>query len=686
MNVYPSDFGTLPLDPLNFALVVIGASLTILGIYLLRERSGYFGVWLFGILIFSIIPLHENPDIGFDQSQGYAQFDQTIAIIGAFLLLSGYMMFFYRYRQFMAMSGSIYLGNRSFEQGHTTDAERQYRKAFWILEKMGNIMDYDVIWGNLGNIYARKGEHNAALAYFEMGITINPRNDVLWNDKGNLFHTTRQYRKAIHAYKKGIEFNDQNPVLFQNLAVAQSAIGHHEEALLNYDLAISLDPKYEKAWHNKGKSYHDLGDFEGALTAYDAALRLNQESYAWLDRGDVLYLLERFDEALKSYDRSIKSFSDNPEVWIHRGVCLYALQMYEKAISDFRKAIELDESLTVPYNLLGNAFAQLGDLNQAKQFYGIAVQKKANYSRARFNLARTLAKLNEDAIEVYESAIRITARQRLNEVWFEEAIQYYNEIIDRTPEDSRAWKGRANLLLKIGKMSSAISSYLKAIEFEPNHARTYNLLGIAQRRTQQLEDALASFNKATRLEPNYYEAWNNKGNVLFLMGHFHEALQSYNQAIDLKPDYRSAIQNRHRCITQLKSDIMVESVPLKSTVEDYMVIIETYREQGFKVDILENLLQEGKPHIILSGFEDYKRRVSRLKTISSELPDLDIKPELKDRIEDNLNDPALINVILEVIDAAKRKRTRHVFEKLQKLGTSSGTDEKADTSDEDDLF
>ena len=31
-------------------MIVSGASLTLLGIYLMSERSGYFGVWLFGII------------------------------------------------------------------------------------------------------------------------------------------------------------------------------------------------------------------------------------------------------------------------------------------------------------------------------------------------------------------------------------------------------------------------------------------------------------------------------------------------------------------------------------------------------------------------------------------------------------------------------------------------------------
>ena len=667
------DFETLPLEPVNTALLVLGASLTMFGIYLLRERSGYFGVWLFGILIFTLIPFHwiVDPDTG----GSYEIHDQTLGIIGAFLMIAGYMMFFYRYRQFMAMSEHIFTGNRFYEEGLIREAEHHYRKAFWILEKMGNLLDYEVIWGNIGNVFAQKRDFDSAVAYFEMGLTINRENDVLWNDKGNLFYLRGEYRKAIDAYKKGILLNQKNPVLDQNLAVAQSSIGHHEEAISNYDLAIRLDPKYDKAWHNKGKSFHDLGDFEEALRCYDGTLRVNQESYAWLDRGDVLYLLERFDEALKSYDRCVRTFPDNPESWIHRGVCLYALQMYDRAINDFHKAMEIDDTLTMPYNLLGNTFAQLGDLYKAKEQYEIAVRMKPDYSRARFNLARTQARLGEDALSSYEGAIRITSRQRLNDIWFEEAIQYYNSIIDKQPANVRAWKGRGNLLFKIGKIRSAVSSFRKAVEISPDDPILHNLLGLSFRKSQQFEDGLESFNNATRLDPDFTDAWNNKGNVLYLMGHFHEALQAYNRAIEIKPDYRSAILNRHRCITQLKSDIQVESVPLKSSVEEYNTIIDDYRQQGYKVEILENLLQEGKPHIILSGFEDFKRRIATLKNAEEELEELNVDENIKVQLRTRMHDPAYMNLILDVIYDAKRKKTRGMFEKLAKLGKASSTND-----------
>ena len=653
MDVMGTDFPLLPLDPINTVLLIIGSVFTTMGILLLRERSGNFGIWITGLIVLFLVPLHEY--ISFVDESRIELFDQSYAILGTFFLFVGYMMFFYRFRHYMAMSGAVFTGNKLYERGKYNEAEKHYWKAFWILETMGNIMDYDIIWGNLGNILVKRNDHNGALAYFEMGISINGNNDMLWNDKGNLFYLLGDYKKAIEAYQHGIDLNGQNPVLFQNLGVAQSASGSHEHAILSYGCAIKLDPKYEKAWHNKGRAYHDLGDFKNALTAYDSTLRLNQQSYAWLDRGEVLFNLERYEEALKSFNRAIKFYSDDPDAWIHLGTCHYALRMYDKAIADFNKAIELDDTLTLPYNLLGNSYVMMRDLPRAKQYYEEAIARNPDYSRAKFNLARIQARLNEDAIDAYESAVGSTDRQRLNDEWFEEAIAYYNNAIQTDPANSRAWRGRGNLLFKIGKLSSAISSYTKAVEHDPDNATLHNLLGISQRKTGHLEDALRSFEEATRLDPSDCDFWNNKGNVLYLMGKFNDALKAYNHAIDIYPDNQSALSNRRLCITQLKSDIKVETVPLMSTVAEFMNLIKEFRDLGFKVDILENLLQEGKSNTILQGFNDYKERVLKIKLMEAELSEIPLDEKTRGRLREIMRDPAQIGVITELVNEVKMR-------------------------------
>ncbi len=664
MGVWETTYESLPWHPLNTALLVISASITMFGIYLLRERTGYFGVWLFGIMVLFLIPLHEFFD--FIETHSYEPYDQSVGMIGAFLLIVSYMIFFYRYRQYVSMSDHIYYGNQLYEEGDWLDAKIEYIKAYWLLERMGSLLDYEAIWGNMANIFGREGRFELALAYIEIGLDINEFNDVLWSDKGNILYAMGEYRKAIVAYEMGLKINKNNPVLYQNLGVTQATIGLHEKALENYDKAIELDQDYEKAWHNKGKSLHDLGDYQGALKCYDTAVRMNKASDAWLDRGDILYFLGRHSEAQNSYDRCLDYYPDLPEVWIHKSIVLYKTEKYEDAIVNLNKAIKLNDTLAVPYNLLGNTYAGQGKLDEAKKYYSIAVEKNPRYSKARFNLARTLDRLGEDAIEAYDEAVKITTPQRLNKLWFDEAVQYYNRIITEDDKNSRAWKARGDLHLKNGRIRKAISSYNKALEIEPKNFHLHYLIGVCHRRSRDLEEAYNSFKIATELKSDSHDAWNNLGIVQYQMGNFREALSAYNRSIQLKADYRPAIINRHLCIIQLKSDENVESVPLKSSMEDYQTIIEKYRTQGYRVDMLENLIREGKPEKLDDGFKDFKRIISELKVAEKYLERMKLDENTRDQMNKMVRNPAMFDRVMRFITEHKTMESRSAFEKLQK--------------------
>jgi len=663
MNVGKTQFRELPLDPLNEVLLVVGMAITLFGIYLLRERSGYFGVWLFGVLILLLIPVHEY--FGFINTHSYEPYDQSVGMVGAFLLLSGYLMFFYRYHQYVEMFNHIHEGNEYYEEGKTKNAEKEYRAAYWLLERMGSLLDYDVIWGHIGNIYARKRKLDAALTFFNIGLLINEKNDILWNDRGNVLFAFRQHQDAIDSYNYGIKLNKRNSVLYQNLGVALSTLGHHEEAIKNYDLALELDKNYEKAWLNKGKSLHDVGRYEEALKCYDNAIKLNHKSEAWMEKGDVLYLMKRFEEALECYDRYIESHLRIPEPWLNKGKALYSLGRYEEAIESLNKAIRVDEDMAMPYNLLGNTYAAMGNLEKAAEKYRIAIEKNPRYSRARFNRARTLAALGKDATEEYEAAVRITTPQRLNRIWFEEAVHYFNLRLEKDPADWHAWRARGNLFLRIGRAASAAESYRKALEINPDDPHLWNLLGIAHRRIQELNEALKALDRAVELKPDYTEVWNNRGNVLSLMGRFHDALDSYNKAVELDPKYRPAIRNRLICIAQLKGAVSLEPTPIKSSIEDYVLEMEQYRNQGYRVELLERLIQEGRPDALEKGFEDFRKRVSRLKSIELTLDEMQIEDGIKEAIRGMLKNPAMLNRILLLIDESKKNRRKRTVEMIR---------------------
>jgi len=88
---------------------------------------------------------------------------------------------------------------------------------------------------------------------------------------------------------------------------------------------------------------------------------------------------------------------------------------------------------------------------------------------------------------------------------------------------------------------------------------------------------------------------------------------------------------------------------------DFMALIKEFRDLGFKVDILESLLQEGKPNTILKGFNDYKERVLKIKAMEAELTDLSLDERSRSKLREMMRDPAQINSITEVVAEVKKR-------------------------------
>ena len=58
---------------------------------------------------------------------------------------------------------------------------------------------------------------------------------------------------------------------------------------------------------NKGNALNNLNKYDEAIKAYDKAIEINpQNSMAWYNKGNVFTNLNKYDEAIKAYDKAIE--------------------------------------------------------------------------------------------------------------------------------------------------------------------------------------------------------------------------------------------------------------------------------------------------------------------------------------------------------------------------------------------
>lgn len=176
--------------------------------------------------------------------------------------------------------------------------------------------------------------------------------------------------------------------------------------------------------------------------------------------------------------------------------------------------------------------------------------------------------LDADATPLFTE---VGARQGYNfysQGQLEDAAGVYRRIIDEVPFDLEAhtWMGR--LMIEMGRPEQAISYWQTVVERNPRDERAAYFLELAREQAQwgsgavvafregvsfheegALERARERFARATSLNSEYTEAWAWLGRVAFETGNYRDALTYYRRAVRLAPEnetYRYFMEEARR--------------------------------------------------------------------------------------------------------------------------------------------
>ena len=152
---------------------------------------------------------------------------------------------------------------------------------------------------------------------------------------GRTDQSEKKYKQAIEHYTKAIQLDPQMARAYYNRGNAESNLSNYEEALKDYSKAIQLDPYYSESFFNRANANADLCRFQAAIDDYDEATRLGSKN-ALFNKGNVLVVLGRFDEAFQCYRESELKGTDDSGVSKNRR----ALENVIDIIGDRKYTIE----------------------------------------------------------------------------------------------------------------------------------------------------------------------------------------------------------------------------------------------------------------------------------------------------------------------------------------------------------
>lgn len=300
-------------------------------------------------------------------------------------------------------------------------AERFYRRL--LVELPSDHIDLGVIYNNLGEVYRQQGYFSEALDYYKKALhdltdTVGFRDEwfaVVHSNMAMIFHARKEFEIALVHFRCSLliltHIDSEDAELFSTIYNGMAAVfqekGDLKRAAELYQKVLNIEKQVLPASHpslavtyaNIGTLCLEMNHISSALNYMQNALSIllntlpqkhPQLATTYTTLGGIYYHLHENSEALdyllkaeNIIDQCTLSFDHKLRKTIYG--CIYAIAKSEKkndiSIRVLLKLINLFNTCTPPdlscvamyANNLGKLYFDMGDNNQASQYYELAL-------------------------------------------------------------------------------------------------------------------------------------------------------------------------------------------------------------------------------------------------------------------------------------------------------------------------
>ena len=352
-----------------------------------------------------------------------------------------------------------------------------------------------------------------------------------------------------------------------------------EQAALVRDAFSGGAEPVRRDLREKAEDMLEEGGAEGALEVFNELVRLSPEDVdAWLNRGEVLSILGRAEEAIGSYERALELRPDHKA-----GRSELANLLFERG--EF-----------------GAAAAHLQDLLRA------APEQVDEW------LARAATLLSEGKAT--------------------EATLIFNAVLEGDPQNLIASLALGDLLLAMGDAETADREYTRALRHHPDDPDALLKKGLLLNRQGRWGAAIQMFNRAISVRWDHRDAWAAKGQVLLAQGKAKDALECFDRLLGFDESRHDAWLGKAEAHLALgengaAAEAAGHALALDRGNKDVQELLERLRESterphegvevsalpptgtfdaGVLVEMADTLLEAGDPDGAIRGYNEVLAR------------------------------------------------------------------------------
>ena len=363
-----------------------------------------------------------------------------------------YMLFSFVADRYQYLAGigltAVVIGAAAHVTGRLPDV---WRKA-----ALGLTMVALLVLGTL--TWRQAGIYSDEVTFFRHVIAHNPQAAGAHLNLAKALIALDRSEDAVAAARVAVEQRPDSHDAHINLGVALSHLERFDEAETHFRRAVEIAPHESGPVANLGVLLQRRNRLDEAETYLRRALVIAPRDLSVLGNlAKLLDMRQQPEEALDLYDRLLERGAVDPLVYADRGNILYRLRRYDEAIASSRQALSLDPDPPTTFSLhilMGQAsWAMTHSADAAAQHYERALLIEPNHPTVLADLAslRIAQERYEQALKLFQTAVRIQ------------------------PGVAKFYSGMGFALYRLNRRDEAIQSLERALSLDPtlDEARTY---------------------------------------------------------------------------------------------------------------------------------------------------------------------------------------------------------------------
>lgn len=260
-------------------------------------------------------------------------------------------------------------------KAHLLSVQGQYPQALAILRELETTEpdNTDVNYA-LGAIYGIMGKSDMAIENYLKAASDGYQLDMIYGNVGDEYFKKGDAEKAIEYYHKSIDVNPEEERSMYNLACTLDEQGRDEEAEAYFSQLVSDHPYSKCAWYCLGSVYSWLQLYEKAADAFEYAIAIDKTMFnAYLGLSENYRRMGDMSRAVQALHDSLPYADDRPYVVYSIGRLYLEMGNCHTASTYFHDALKEDPAFALAWNDLGRCSERLGYVDEAAGYYRRAI-------------------------------------------------------------------------------------------------------------------------------------------------------------------------------------------------------------------------------------------------------------------------------------------------------------------------